>query len=142
MPEGTRSKVSHQLIVTAGDDFKLVDKVTKESKAIDLLKEGYIQSFIDFFYLTTKRTPSVITPSPKLLEEYNLNKRHKDELTFNEETLMNLSQDLINAEQYLRENHIVKCLKQYDQVVVVFRNLNDFETCSYFYNRQLEVSRE
>ncbi len=49
-------------------NYKLEDKVTKESKAIELLQEGYIQSFVDFFYLTNETTPPLIEPSEKLLE--------------------------------------------------------------------------
>lgn len=55
---------------------------------------------------------------------------------------MVLSGDLVQAETFLREGHTVKCIKKYDEVVTVFKNLNDFETASYFYNRCLEVSSE
>jgi len=40
--------------------YQLEDKVTKESKAIELLQEGYIQSFVDFFFLTNETTPPLI----------------------------------------------------------------------------------
>ena len=56
------------------EDFKLEEKVTKKSQSIKLMKEGHLQSFIDFFYLTHDTTPSVITPNPQLLEDIKLNK--------------------------------------------------------------------
>lgn len=50
--------------------FQLAEKVTKESKGVKLLAEGYMQAYIDFFYLTTETTPSFIEPSDKLVKEY------------------------------------------------------------------------
>lgn len=42
--------------------FELDEKVTKESEGNKLLKEGYMQAFIDFFYLTSNTTPSQLHP--------------------------------------------------------------------------------
>ena len=81
-----------------GGDFKLEEKVTQDSEAIKLLQQGYLQSYIDFFYLTNETTPSVITPSSKLLEEYKLDRKRKQHLHFNEENLQALSGDLVDAE--------------------------------------------
>ena len=44
------------------------------SVGIKLLSEGFMQAYIDFFYLTNDTTPSSIEPSDKLLEEQKLNK--------------------------------------------------------------------
>ena len=55
---------------------------------------------------------------------------------------MMISQELVNAESTLREGNAIKCFEQYEDVIASFRKLNDYETASYFYNRQLEVSRE
>jgi hypothetical protein len=59
------------------DNFKLEDKVTANSQSIKLMQEGYLQAYVDFFYITTETTPSEIEPSQKLQEEYKLNKRKK-----------------------------------------------------------------
>jgi len=42
--------------------FELDEKITKESEGNKLLKEGYMQAFIDFFYLTSNTTPSELQP--------------------------------------------------------------------------------
>jgi len=42
--------------------FELDEKITKESEGNKLLKEGYMQAFIDFFYLTSNTTPSQLQP--------------------------------------------------------------------------------
>jgi tetratricopeptide (TPR) repeat protein len=124
------------------DEFKLGEKVTKESQGIKLLQEGYLQSFIDFFYLTNETTPAVIQPSQKLLEEYKMNKSEKHHLELSEESLVKLSEDLVEAENYLREGHTIECLHQYEGVCNAYERLNDYETASYFYQRCLEVSKE
>ena len=41
------------------------------------MQDGYLKAYVDFFYITTNTTPSEITPSQKLQEEYKLNKRKK-----------------------------------------------------------------
>ena len=48
------------------DNFKLEEKVTAQSQSIKLLQEGFLQSYVDFFYITTETTPSEIEPSQKL----------------------------------------------------------------------------
>ena len=58
-------------------NFQLEEKVTPSSVGIKLLAEGYMQAYIDFFYLTNETTPSYIQPSPQLMKEYQLNKRIK-----------------------------------------------------------------
>ena len=70
-----------------------------------------MQAYVDFFYITTESTPSEIIPSKKLQEEYKLNKRKKGKFQQNENTLLQLSQNLVDAESYLRENNIKECLK-------------------------------
>jgi tetratricopeptide (TPR) repeat protein len=107
-----------------------------------LLQEGYLQSFIDFLYLTNETTPSKITPSERLLDEYRMNKRRKDHLDFSEESLKKLSEDLVEAEDYLRNGHTIECIHQYEGICKAYERLNDYETASYFYNRILEVSQE
>ena len=124
------------------DEFKLGEKVTKESQGIKLLQDGYLQSYIDFFYLTNETTPSVIVPSQKLIEQYNMNKSEKHHLEMSEESLVKLSEDLVEAENFLREGHAIECLHQYEGVCKAYERLNDYETASYFYNRCLEVSKE
>lgn len=59
------------------DNFKLEEKVSAKSQSIKLMQQGYLQAFVDFFYITTDTTPSEIEPSKKLQEEYKLNKRQK-----------------------------------------------------------------
>jgi hypothetical protein len=59
------------------DDFKLEEKVTAKSECIRLMQSGYLNAYVDLFYITSETTPSKIEPSEKLKEEYSLNKRTK-----------------------------------------------------------------
>ena len=47
---------------------------------IRLLSEGFMQAYVDFFYLTQETTPSSIEPSDRLIEEQKLNKQKKRSL--------------------------------------------------------------
>lgn len=60
-----------------GGGVQLDEKVDKQSVSIKLLELGYIQAYIDFFYLTSGTTPSSLQPSEKLIEEQKLNKQLK-----------------------------------------------------------------
>lgn len=60
--------------------FQLEEKKDKNTLGIRLLSEGYMQAYIDFFYLTNETTPSSIEPSDRLLEEQKLNKQQKRSL--------------------------------------------------------------
>ena len=65
-------KAVHTGAINAMEDdrgFQLDEKVDKMTVGIRLLSEGFMQAYIDFFYLTNGTTPSSIRPSDKLLEE-------------------------------------------------------------------------
>ena len=69
------------------------------------MQEGYLQAYVDFFYITTDSTPSEIEPSLKLQEEYKLNKRKKNKFQQTENSLMQLSENLVSAESFYREGN-------------------------------------
>jgi len=39
-----------------------------------LLSDGFMQAYIDFFYLASSTTPSVIEPPEQYLKEFNMQK--------------------------------------------------------------------
>lgn len=75
-----------------------------------LIDQGYLQSYIDFFYVTTESTPSEIEPNIKLKEEQRMNKR-KGKIPFqkNQDSLLTLSDNLVQGENFLREGNIKNC---------------------------------
>ena len=74
--------------------FQLEEKKDKMTVGIRLLSEGYMQAYVDFFYLTQETTPSSIEPSDRLIEEQKLNKQMKRSLEQTPQMLIQISEDL------------------------------------------------
>ena len=75
-----------------------------------IIEQGYLQSYVDFFYITTDTTPSEIQPSIKLKEEQRLNKRAgKTKFEQTQDSLLALSDNLKQAENYQREGNVKNC---------------------------------
>lgn len=70
---------------------------------VELLSNGFMQAYIDFFYLTNETTPSKIEPSDKLIEEQKLNKQVKQRLEQTPEQLVFVSETLKEGELYWRD---------------------------------------
>lgn len=54
------------------DDKFLQDKVDCKSQCIKLMQEGYLNAFVDFFYIANDDgvdTPSEIVPNPRLKDD-------------------------------------------------------------------------
>jgi len=71
-----------------------------------------------------------------------LNKRKKLKFQQNEQSLLELSATLVEAEEYHRNAETKHCLKSYSKVATQFEELKDYETASYFYKKCLDVSVE
>ena len=83
-----------------------------------------MQSFYEFFYVTTETTPSEIEPSVKLKEEQRYNKRSgKIPFTKNQESLLQLSDTLVQGEIFFKEGASKKCFDQYLKVAEDFEKL-------------------
>lgn len=124
--------------------FVLEAKVDAETLGIKLLTSGYMQAYIDFFYLThvETKTPSYIDPNPLFEKEFQLNKRARFVMDTSPAALTALKDSLVDGEEFQREGEIKKCFKTYLGVAHSFESLNDFETASYFHKRCLDVSNE
>lgn len=71
----------------------------KQSYCIEMLTQGYVHSFVDFFRLTHERDSDKPAPAVKL-EEGEQQPKRKD---FDDETLRQLKDNLILAEASARE---------------------------------------
>ena len=83
-----------------------------------LLSEGFMQAYIDFFYLTEKTTPRFIEPSPVYLKEFQLRESRRPAVDKSKEAndLMQLKNDLVGAEMDWREGEFKQCFKTYQAV--------------------------
>ena len=61
-----------------------------------------MQAYIDFFYLThpETKTPSYIEPQQEYEKEFQLNKRRRQGLNLDRDTLLELKKSLIDGEQF------------------------------------------
>ena len=122
--------------------FQLEQLKDKMNVGIMLLREGYMQAYIDFFYLTNGTTPSSIEPSDKLIEEQKLNKQFKQTLEQTPENLENISENLKQGEQHWRDGQPQQCFEIYEHMAKMYVGFNDYETASYFHQRCLDISIE
>ena len=112
------------------------------SVGIRLLSEGFMQAYIDFFYLTTGTTPSSIQPSEKHLEDQKLNKQVKIEPDQTPDYLTQISDNLQKGELHWRNNEVRECFFVYEKMAQMFERNNNYETASYFHQRCLDISIE
>jgi len=84
------------------EKFVLDEKVDAETVGIKLLTNGYMQAYIDFYYLThpEQKTPSYIDPSPQFEKEFQLNKRVRGEVDQTPQALLSLKDSLVDGEEF------------------------------------------
>ena len=66
---------------------------------------------IDFYYITSDTTPSEIEPHVSQQDDYKLGRIKKEKFKQTEDSLLELSDNLVNAENYYRGENIDACLK-------------------------------
>lgn len=123
------------------DDFKFEVK-NKQTVALELLEEGFSQSYIDFFYITSNTMPEVIQPSAEYKENSEKSKTRKRILGETENELIDLKNLLTAAEPFLRTDKGV-AVDEYSRIADFFYSdkLNDFQTAAYFYKRCLSLAK-
>jgi hypothetical protein len=62
-------------VTAESEGIKVLCKFSFIGNIFCVIEQGYLQSYVDFFYITTDTTPSEIKPSDRLKEEQRLNKR-------------------------------------------------------------------
>lgn len=93
------------------DNFKLQDKVDARNQSIKLMQDGFLQAYVDFYYITSDTTPSEIEPNKSQEDDRKLGRNKKEKFKQTEESLLELSAILVDAENYYRSESIDQCLK-------------------------------
>lgn len=87
----TKQRTYNAMGVAAAEEkdggYQLEEKVDKKSVGVRLLGDGFMQAFIDFFYLTNGTTPSSIMPSEQLIKDQKLKKHTKQTMSQDKQTL-------------------------------------------------------
>jgi hypothetical protein len=54
------------------EGFNLEEQIDNKTLSERLLSQGYMQAYIDFFYLTQKTTPNFIEPNEAYMKEWKM----------------------------------------------------------------------
>mmetsp|Transcript_105686 Transcript_105686/g.187947 ORF Transcript_105686/g.187947 Transcript_105686/m.187947 type:complete len:427 (-) Transcript_105686:97-1377(-) len=122
--DGAPQKTDDRLIKVKGLD--------KQQLCIDLLMVGCVQSFVDFFYITHRKSAPT---------EQNPDVEVKD-VAIPEETLVFLKETLEQAESARRQGSYLQCFESYNSLAEYFEKVPDLKSAMYFYQRCADVAAE
>ena len=118
--------------------------VTKESLAESLLKEGYIESFVDYFYIASRKTPDI---KSKYEKEHNiiiesLHNKHRElshqyELSYLKKT----KEFLVDAEDAMRSGNIIKTITYFKDLVKYLQYTRDILGPIYFAQKSINLAK-
>eukprot|EP01083_Nonionella_stella_P270664 916686_1 len=94
-------------------------KLDRRSLCIDVLSEGFINSYIEFFYLSHR---------------YNEN-NELQKCEMSEDELIYLKENLVMAELSKRKSDFIKTHTAYKNIGDFFKQSKEYETAIYFYNK-------
>lgn len=107
--------------------------VDKQSICVDILAGGYVQSFVDFFYLTHRPDP--------IQENYSVG-QIPDEINVNIEDMEIIKTHLVDAEEARRKpDQVTQVYSNLNQLALHFQERSDQRTGVYFYEKCLEIAR-
>jgi len=116
----------------ADDRLIKVKGLDKQQLCIDLLMVGCVQSFVDFFYITHRKS----VPSENPLEQ------ETKDVAIPEETLIFLKETLETAESARRSKNYQHCFESYNVLAEYFEKVPDLRSAMYFYQRCADVASE
>jgi len=124
-----------------GFDFKNV--INKQTVAMGIIEAGYIQSYIDFFYITNHTLPEIIKPSAKYYEEMEHKKREKPKYGDTEDELKDLKRRLISAEENCRYADKTMPIEEYSSLAEDFASkYQDYQSAAYFFRKCISISKK
>merc|ERR1740130_1874628 len=123
-PKGPSEKGEDRLIKVKGLD--------KQQLCIDLLMVGCVQSFVDFFYITHRKS----APTE------NVSDIETKDVDIPEDTLIFLKETLETAETARRLKNYQHCFERYNALAEYFEKVPDLKSAMYFYQRCADVATE
>lgn len=129
-----QQKVSPKPLVEAA---KLADAapLDKHALCLQILQDGYVQSFVDFFYLTHK--PDAPAAAAGDDDEQQGDGRFElpaDQLEF-------VRRSLCDAEAARRRSETKEVFASYQALAALFASMDDYKTSVYFREKCLEIAR-
>ena len=109
------------------------DAPQKHRLCVDTLIEGYVQSYVDFFYLTHRADPN---PDPNQPES------SEAEIVVPLQDMMLIKKNLTDAESARRQGDTRTVYDSYDKLAKYYQEQGqDLKTAVYFYEKCLEIAR-
>jgi tetratricopeptide (TPR) repeat protein len=103
----------------------------KNALCVEILMEGFVQSYVDFFYLTHRPDPN---PDPH-------DEGQEKEVDVPVEEMLFIRDNLTRAESARRHGETTQVYDCYNNLARYFQNVDDTKTGIYFYEKCLEISR-
>jgi tetratricopeptide (TPR) repeat protein len=108
------------------------ETLSKQALCIDILTQGYVQSFVDFFYLMHRPDPN---PNPNKPESADA------EIEVPVDTMQIVKEKLTAAEAARRDGNTEIVYRNYSDLANSFQENNDATTGIYFFEKCLEIAR-
>jgi len=96
--------------------------LNKQALCVDILTRGYVNSFVDFFYLTHLTGSQV----------------HRVEIP--DQHLSSIQNNLIAAEKAHRRNEPSRIIDAYEKLAMYFQECRDYRTAVYFYEKCSDIA--
>lgn len=104
--------------------------VDKHTLCVEVLVSGYVQSYVDFFYLTHRPDPNPDAPGGK-----------DAEIDVDIEDMHFIKENLTRAEAARRKGDTASVYEAYNNLALYYQGAADPKTGIYFYEKCLEISR-
>ena len=107
------------------------EKPDRRKLCEEILRDGFVQSYVDFFYLTHRPDPSADAGETDAEKEIEV---PPDEMLY-------IRENLTQAEAARRKGDTVTVYTAYANLAQYFQNASDPKTGVYFYEKCLEIAR-
>lgn len=112
---------------------------TKRSVCEEILASGYVQSFVDFFYLTHRQDPKATAG----IVAGAASSKDNNDIVVSAEEMKFMKENLTRAEESRRKGDTDNVYNSYSNLAVYFQRgqVNDPKTGVYFYEKCLEIAK-
>ena len=112
--------------------------ITDTQLCVEILSGGFVQSYVDFFYLTHRPDPN---PEPNAGGAGGDGAGGAREINVPPDDMVVIKDNLTTAEKARRQGETATVYKCYNNLAQYFQQVNDPKTGVYFYEKCLEIAR-
>mgnify|MGYP003706091103 CR=1 FL=1 len=108
------------------------DTLQKQNLCVDILSNGFVQSYVDFFYLMHRPDPNPDPNRPELADA---------EIQVSAQDMLLIKDNLTKAESARRQGETNVVFEAYSDLARHFESVDDSKTGIYFYEKCLEIAK-